>query len=217
MLNFRFKNPYRSDEPQLSDVEEEDFNQEIQEENNSEKNKNFIFLCTNNYINGGINNNNNLIIPEFDFRKILGPKVKIWSRELETNDIERYFNEEILPNVKNLSGLYTAFFLFEAAINSLIKRRDTLINKKTSNKENTIFGLEKSSNNLSNNNNIYLNKNKNCENIFDNENVNINNNNKSNINNYVNKLSEYNEKNNIGNSNPYSYSYSYSSKIKGIN
>jgi len=189
MLNFRFKNPYRSDEPEFSqsDEEEKGFNQENHDENDFEKNKNFNFISTN--INGEINT---LIIPKIDIRKILGAKVKIWSRDLETNEIERYFNEELLPNVKTMSSLYTAFFLFEAAIYGLIKRRDTFTSKKIYNKENTntIIAFEKTSiNNV--NNNI----------------------NKNNINNYNEKISELNENNN---SHTNFYSYSNSSKNKGI-
>lgn len=129
MLNFRFKNPYRSDEEEISD-----------DENNFESNSNFIFNSK----------GDEVIIPEFDHRKILAPKVKIWSRDLETNEIEKHFCDKILPNVQNISSLYVAFFLFESAIYSLIKRRDVYNSKKTMIRESSFLGLDKS---LNDNNN----------------------------------------------------------------
>lgn len=157
MLNFRIKNPYRADEPDISD-----------DENNSKNIMNFIFTNE--------DKTKTMVIPEFDYKKVLGSKIKIWSRDLETNEIERYFTDNILPGIKNESSLYMSFFLFESAIYSLIKRRDIYNNKKTMNRESTFLGLEKSSN-MSLTNNSHNQKSENC----------------TNNNNPINKISEFGE------------------------
>lgn len=73
--------------------------------------------------------------------------------------MEKYFCENILERINNVPNLYIAYFLFEGAVYSLIKRRDPY--KKSSYREMSLGGIENNSNmnyasssmNLMNNNN----------------------------------------------------------------
>lgn len=152
MLNFRFKNPYRSDEPPVSDDE-------------IEKTEDLKFFSLKVDKEEKIFN-----IFEFDNTRLLAPKgkffiyhkklVKIWSRDLEINEMEKYFCDNILERINNLANLYIAYFLFEGAVYSLIKRRDPY--KKSSYREMSLGGIDNNSNmnyasssiNLMNNNNL---------------------------------------------------------------
>jgi hypothetical protein len=106
MLNFRFKNPYRSDEIN-SDIEVDDT------EANNEKVK-FEFTFGDNII----------CIYEFDRSRNPAPKVKIWPKDLESSDMERCFNE-VLSNSSNILTIMLCLYFYESVILNLVKRRET--------------------------------------------------------------------------------------------
>ena len=139
MLNLRFKNPYRSDEAAVSESEDVIMSQvDI-------PSYKFIPNKDENYIE---KNNEKLLVFEYDQRKVLAPKgiyyvilVKIWSKDLETYEMEKYFYDNLLNQNHSPPQLYLALHFYESVIFSLIKRRET-IGKKTSNLIREINDLE---------------------------------------------------------------------------
>ena len=109
MFNHRFKNPYKI----LSEEEEKELkNGEYIISNNIEK-YNFIDK-----------NNNIFYIYETDPSKILSPKVKIWSKEIELYEIDKYYSNILLNNVKTHQQLWFILHFYENIIFGLIKRRE---------------------------------------------------------------------------------------------
>ena len=109
MFNHRFKNPYKI----LSEEEEKELkNGEYIISNNIEK-YNFIDK-----------NNNIFYIYETDPSKILSPKVKIWSKEIESFEIDKYYTNILLNNIKTHQQLWFTLHFYENIIFGLIKRRE---------------------------------------------------------------------------------------------
>ena len=83
MFNHKFKNPYKiitnEDEVVIKD-----------------KGNKFYYM---NYFTFEQEDGNNLNIPETNPNLILSPKVKIWSKEMDLNDIDFYYNNDLLLSV----------------------------------------------------------------------------------------------------------------------
>ena len=114
MFNYRFKNPYKI------------FNEDEMEEINNE---NYVISKdTNKYIFK--EGKKNLVIYETVPNKILSPKVKIWTKEVEQYEIDKYYTNVLLKNNKfNHQQLLYMVHFYENVIFGLIKRRE---NKKKS-------------------------------------------------------------------------------------
>jgi hypothetical protein len=67
--------------------------------------------------------------------------VKIWSKDLEVYEIEKYFGDNLLNDMNCPSKFYLALHFYESVIFSLIKRREA-IGKKSSNLIREINDLE---------------------------------------------------------------------------
>ena len=109
MFNYRFKNPYKI------------FNEDEMEEINNE---NYIISKdTNKYIFK--EDKKYLVIYETLPNKILSPKVKIWTKEVEQYEIDKYYTNVLLKNnnFNHQQLLYMVHF-YENVIFGLIKRRE---------------------------------------------------------------------------------------------
>ena len=111
MFNHRFKNPYKSDIEEEENEEDEDINYEVPED--IEK---YIFID---------DNKNEFIIYETDPMKVLSPKVKIWPKDIEINEVDKYYTSVLLKNITNTQKLNFALHFYEDVIFGLIKRRET--------------------------------------------------------------------------------------------
>ena len=109
MFNHRFKNPYKV----LSEEEEKELKTGDYSISNNIEKYNFIDK------NGKIFN-----IYETDPSKILSPKVKIWSKEIELYEIDKYYSNILLNNVKTHQQLWFILHFYENIIFGLIKRRE---------------------------------------------------------------------------------------------
>ncbi len=109
MFNHRFKNPYKI----LSEEEEKEL-------------KNGDYTILNNVVKYNfIDKNGNIFnIYETDPSKILSPKVKIWSKEIELYEIDKYYSNILLNNVKTHQQLWFILHFYENIIFGLIKRRE---------------------------------------------------------------------------------------------
>lgn len=111
MFNHRFKNPYKSD---IEDEENEESEEKVyQIPDSMEK---YIFINE---------KNEQFIIYETDPMKVLSPKVKIWPKDIEINEVDKYYTSVILKNITNKQKLNFALHFYEDVIFSLIKRRET--------------------------------------------------------------------------------------------
>lgn len=111
MFNHRFKNPYKSD-IELDEMEEsEDEPYSIPED--LEK---YVFIDE---------NDNEFIIYETDPMKILSPKVKIWQKDIEINEVDKFYTSVLLQSITNTQKLHFALHFYEEVILGLIKRRET--------------------------------------------------------------------------------------------
>ena len=114
MFNYRFKNPYKIfNEDEMEDINNENY---------------VISKDTNKYIFK--EGKKNLTIYETVPNKILSPKVKIWTKEVEQYEIDKYYTNVLLKNNKfNHQQLLYMVHFYENVIFGLIKRRE---NKKKS-------------------------------------------------------------------------------------
>jgi hypothetical protein len=122
MFNFRFKSPYKQ--------EESSYSEEVDILNSGNDNgilPKFVFTD---------DNGENLEIFESDPFRILSPKVKIWPKELENSNIDKYYTEIVLPSITNKEHLMFSIHFIETVIYGLVKRREN---------------IKKANNNISNN------------------------------------------------------------------
>ena len=109
MFNHRFKNPYKI----LSEEEEKELkNIDYNISNNIEK---YIFIDK---------NGNEFFVYETDPSKILSPKVKIWSKDIESYEIDKYYSNYLLNKVNSHQQLWYILHFYENIIFGLIKRRE---------------------------------------------------------------------------------------------
>ena len=109
MFNHRFKNPYKI----LSEEEEKELkNIDYNISNNIEK---YIFIDK---------NGNEFFVYETDPSKILSPKVKIWSKDIESYEIDKYYSNCLLNKVNSHQQLWYILHFYENIIFGLIKRRE---------------------------------------------------------------------------------------------
>ena len=111
MFNHRFKNPYKSDIEE--DENEEDDEMAYHIPDNMEK---YIFINE---------KNEQFVIYETDPMKVLSPKVKIWPKDIEINEVDKYYTSVLLKNITNTQKLNFALHFYEDVIFGLIKRRET--------------------------------------------------------------------------------------------
>ena len=108
MFNHKFKNPYKiitnEDEVVIKD-----------------KGNKFYYM---NYFTFEQEDGNNLNIPETNPNLILSPKVKIWSKEMDLNDIDFYYNNDLLLSVFSREQLCYVVHFYEMAIFGLVHRRE---------------------------------------------------------------------------------------------
>ena len=111
MFNHRFKNPYKSD------IEQEEMEEDEEEPyslpDDLEK---YIFIDS---------KGEEFIIYETDPMKILSPKVKIWPKEIEKTEVDKYYSSTLLQTITNTQKLNFALHFYEEVIFTLIKRRET--------------------------------------------------------------------------------------------
>ena len=108
MLNHKFKNPYK-----ILTQEEEFLVKD------KGINKYYINYFTFEEGNGEVFN-----IPETNPNLILSPKVKIWSKEMDLNDIDFYYNNDLLLSVFSREQLCYVVHFYEMAIFGLVHRRE---------------------------------------------------------------------------------------------
>ncbi len=108
MFNHKFKNPYKiitnEDEVIIKD-----------------KGNKFYYM---NYFTFEQEDGNVLNIPETNPNLILSPKVKIWSKEMDLNDIDFYYNNDLLLSVFSREQLCYVVHFYEMAIFGLAHRRE---------------------------------------------------------------------------------------------
>ena len=108
MFNHKFKNPYKiitnEDEVIIKD-----------------KGNKFYYM---NYFTFEQEDGNVLNIPETNPNLILSPKVKIWSKEMDLNDIDFYYNNDLLLSVFSREQLCYVVHFYEMAIFGLVHRRE---------------------------------------------------------------------------------------------
>ena len=108
MFNHKFKNPYKiitnEDEMVIKD-----------------KGNKFYYM---NYFTFEQEDGNYLNIPETNPNLILSPKVKIWSKEMDLNDIDFYYNNDLLLSVFSREQLCYVVHFYEMAIFGLVHRRE---------------------------------------------------------------------------------------------
>ena len=108
MFNHKFKNPYKiitnEDEVVIKD-----------------KGNKFYYM---NYFTFEQEDGNVLNIPETNPNLILSPKVKIWSKEMDLNDIDFYYNNDLLLSVFSREQLCYVVHFYEMAIFGLVHRRE---------------------------------------------------------------------------------------------
>ena len=108
MFNHKFKNPYKiitnEDEVIIKD-----------------KGNKFYYM---NYFTFEQEDGNDLNIPETNPNLILSPKVKIWSKEMDLNDIDFYYNNDLLLSVFSREQLCYVVHFYEMAIFGLVHRRE---------------------------------------------------------------------------------------------
>ena len=111
MFNHRFKNPYKSD------IEQEEMEEDEEEPyslpDDLEK---YVFIDL---------QGEEFIIYETDPMKILSPKVKIWPKEIEKTEVDKYYSSTLLQTITNTQKLNFALHFYEEVIFTLIKRRET--------------------------------------------------------------------------------------------
>ena len=108
MLNHKFKNPYKIL------TQEEEFLVK-------DKGINKYYI---NYFTFEEGNGNVFNIPETNPNLILSPKVKIWSKEMDLNDIDFYYNNDLLLSVFSREQLCYIVHFYEMAIFGLVHRRE---------------------------------------------------------------------------------------------
>ena len=108
MFNHKFKNPYKiitnEDEVIIKD-----------------KGNKFYYM---NYFTFEQEDGSVLNIPETNPNLILSPKVKIWSKEMDLNDIDFYYNNDLLLSVFSREQLCYVVHFYEMAIFGLVHRRE---------------------------------------------------------------------------------------------
>ena len=108
MFNQKFKNPYKiitnEDEVIIKD-----------------KGNKFYYM---NYFTFEQEDGNAFNIPETNPNLILSPKVKIWSKEMDLNDIDFYYNNDLLLSVFSREQLCYVVHFYEMAIFGLVHRRE---------------------------------------------------------------------------------------------
>ena len=108
MFNHKFKNPYKiitnEDEVIIKDKGNKFYNM--------------------NYFTFEQEDGNVLNIPETNPNLILSPKVKIWSKEMDLNDIDFYYNNDLLLSVFSREQLCYVVHFYEMAIFGLVHRRE---------------------------------------------------------------------------------------------
>ena len=108
MFNHKFKNPYKiitnEDEVIIKD-----------------KGNKFYYM---NYFTFEQEDGNEFNIPETNPNLILSPKVKIWSKEMDLNDIDFYYNNDLLLSVFSREQLCYVVHFYEMAIFGLVHRRE---------------------------------------------------------------------------------------------
>ena len=108
MFNQKFKNPYKiitnEDEVIIKD-----------------KGNKFYYM---NYFTFEQEDGNAFNIPETNINLILSPKVKIWSKEMDLNDIDFYYNNDLLLSVFSREQLCYVVHFYEMAIFGLVHRRE---------------------------------------------------------------------------------------------
>ena len=67
---------------------------------------------------------NEFKIPDTNPNLILSPKVKIWSKEMDLNDIDFYYNNDLLLSVFSREQLCYVVHFYEMAIFGLVHRRE---------------------------------------------------------------------------------------------
>ena len=111
MFNHRFKNPYKSD------IEQEEMEEDEEEPyslpDDLEK---YVFIDS---------QGEEFIIYETDPMKILSPKVKIWPKEIEKTEVDKYYSSTLLQTITSTQKLNFALHFYEEVIFTLIKRRET--------------------------------------------------------------------------------------------
>ena len=107
MFNHKFKNPYK-----ILSAEEE---KELTLKEKINKGNNFVF---------DEENGNQFSIPETNSLLLLSPKVKIWSKEMDLIDIDKFYNNDLLINVYSREQLCYVVHFYEMAIFGLVHRRE---------------------------------------------------------------------------------------------
>jgi len=108
MFNHKFKNPYKI-------ITNED------EIIMKEKGNKYYYV---DYFTFEQEDGNELKIPDTNLNLILSPKVKIWSKEMAQNDIDFYYNNDLLLSVFSREQLCYVVHFYEMAIFGLVHRRE---------------------------------------------------------------------------------------------
>ena len=108
MFNHKFKNPYKI-------ITNED------EIIMKEKGNKYYYV---DYFTFEQEDGNELKIPDTNLNLILSPKVKIWSKEMDQNDIDFYYNNDLLLSVFSREQLCYVVHFYEMAIFGLVHRRE---------------------------------------------------------------------------------------------
>ena len=108
MFNHKFKNPYKiitNDDEIIM----------------KEKGNKYYYV---DYFTFEQEDGNELKIPDTNLNLILSPKVKIWSKEMDQNDIDFYYNNDLLLRVFSREQLCYVVHFYEMAIFGLVHRRE---------------------------------------------------------------------------------------------
>ena len=107
MFNMKFKNPYKiltkDDEIIVKD-------------------KGIKYYM--NYFTFEEENGNEFNIPETNPNLVLSPKVKIWSKDMDSVDMDFYYNNDLLLSVFSREQLCYVVHFYEMAIFGLVHRRE---------------------------------------------------------------------------------------------
>ena len=108
MFNHKFKNPYKI-------ITNED------EIIMKEKGNKYYYV---DYFTFELEDGSEFKIPDTNLNLILSPKVKIWSKEMDQNDIDFYYNNDLLLSVFSREQLCYVVHFYEMAIFGLVHRRE---------------------------------------------------------------------------------------------
>ena len=108
MFNHKFKNPYKI-------ITNED------EIIMKEKGNKYYYV---DYFTFELEDGSEFKIPDTNLNLILSPKVKIWSKEMDLNDIDFYYNNDLLLSVFSREQLCYVVHFYEMAIFGLVHRRE---------------------------------------------------------------------------------------------